>query len=671
MPIKTLIHNLKLLGFDESRHGKGNIKLNEALFTHGAVNNDKALEYICVFLFRKVDRLRVKKELMPALAVHTYASRQQFINSVYKWLVEIRKKTDILNGVPLRKSELSAHQGTNVIKIMVAFSTYVLNSSMNHTDARKISNTPKAEFQNSIVQANQSFDLNAEASNTYVSKATEAAKEVSAELSSSPPAPSQNIIPVDSRSISRLNDHLDTLFDNMSPMLSNPANQDSNATEESFTSTLHEGSTIVERSSSQVSFEALRALEESSTSAFMEQSRAAEQPSSPAIPELETVIEAPSAVPTEQHSAVKESTNSGLMEQPRTPEQPSIPVVPEYSEAVNEAPHTVSVDQPLAAEELSTSVIRGHLNTASTSSSLLSTEQPTFLEEPARSVHIPSVIETVSYTAMFCAAAEASAAPRGTAGAPSFTYATAPSSTSELDSTEPEVPNINPSSGNGSRTNIYMPKGSRMITTPNYIPRSLTPDQQRNVPDAPRATVPNTIFPRRNTTFTPSNAIRHLPNPIPLAPSNATRHPPKPIPLAPMQLEYLAEANKLPPIRTILMAYSYSPSVESPFWQLPAMADAIHHDSPATPSTSAHLLSPPSSHKRKFDEQEEEEDIIVVPRSPPRQRRRLTNDYEQEGSTTPYMSEMELVPPLMDEVAPFRRIVNTEYFDIDLMTPRR
>ncbi|KAF1805706.1 hypothetical protein FB192DRAFT_1455889 [Mucor lusitanicus] len=85
---------------------------------------------------------------------------------------------------------------------------------------------------------------------------------------------------------------------------------------------------------------------------------------------------------------------------------------------------------------------------------------------------------------------------------------------------------------------------------------------------------------------------------------------------------------------------------------------------------SASHPSPSSDPKRSFDEQKGQ-DSVVVPLSSPRQRRGLTYGGYEDGGTTATTHDIELVPPLMDEAAPFRRIYNTEYLDTDFMTSNR
>ncbi|KAK4509037.1 6-phosphofructokinase, alpha subunit [Mucor velutinosus] len=618
MPIKTLIHNLKLLGFDESKHGKGIIELDEKLFTHRATSNDKAMEYICLFLFRKIDRLRVKKQLLPTLTVHTYASKLKFITNVYKWLLEIRQNTHLFNGVPIRKSELSAYQGVNLIKIMVTFSTFVLESTMKHTDVGKISTLPKATIQNNIVQANQSFDLNTETNNTFTSKATKAAKEISAELSSSPPPPPppsppplQNIISVESQKIRQLNDHFESILHNLHSMVSNSVNQESNAVEEPFTSDSYE------HSSGSISFESSRALEESSTLTHIKQ--------------------------------------------PRNVEETSSPVIPEYPGAVNESPNTVSVEQPPNVEESSIPVVPDHPDTLNGPSSSLFAEQPTSVEESTSSVHVDesNTVTILSGTSLFSAAATSSV----TAEALSVNAATSKTSSHEFNTAEPEVPNNSAASTKGPADNIYVQEGSTKVATPNYIPRPLTPDPLRDVPDTPhevsqpkpQATMTNTTFTPRHTSFTTRNTMNYISTPVVVAP---------------MQFNYMTDSCQLPHIRNTMLRHLHNPLLDSPYWYLPPISQADSNQ-PPPPSPSTVSASPPSpSVKRKF-EQEDVQDITVAPFSPPRQKRRfLYSDYD-EGAATPTTYDMDLVPPLMDEAAPFRRIYNTEYFDIDFMTPRR
>ena len=57
-------------------------------------------------------------------------------------------------------------------------------------------------------------------------------------------------------------------------------------------------------------------------------------------------------------------------------------------------------------------------------------------------------------------------------------------------------------------------------------------------------------------------------------------------------------------------------------------------------------------------------------RTPPSQVMNLNWDEQYEASPRS-LENFDLVPPLMEESAPFRRIYQTEYFDIDFLTPRR
>ncbi|KAL7327555.1 hypothetical protein PS15p_205967 [Mucor circinelloides] len=526
MPIKTLVHNLKLLGFDENNHAKGSIEVNELLFSRGAVNNDKALEYICLFLFRRLDRNRVKRELASLLAIHTYASKQNFIARVYKWLLEIRKKTHLLDNLPLRKSELLAYHGGNLIKIMAAFSTYVLESTTKNKDAARISKLPLVAIQNSIVEANQTFSLSTETTNTYISNAAEAANDISAELSFSPPSPSsQDIILVKSDRIEQLNDYLDSLVQDPPPVSHEPT-----ATEESSSSVYYEQSTII-----------------------------------------------------------GESSNLTSYEQPRT---------------VEESSNLTSYELPRPFEDSSTSV---------------------------------------SNTSLF-----STAAPSSVVGERLYYSAITRSSSYELDSAAPKVPEIKSSNAKGPVANVYLQEGSRIIRTPNWIPRPLTPDQQLDSPEIPARPIPRTM-PNTNMSATLSSVV-----------------------LPPMQFNYMTEPNQLPPLRDIILENSFHLPAGTQYLVLPPRPLEADY----SPDMHATYVpeSPPLPNKRKHDqvETEENEDNVVVPSSPPSRKRRISYGAQDQGTLTPTIFyEMDMVPPLMDEAAPFRRIYQTEYFDIDFMTPDR
>jgi len=569
MTIQSLVYNLKLLGFDGSRHGNGSIKVDKKLFSRGAINNDKALEYICLFLFRKIDSARVKEELLPILATQTRASRYGFITSVYKWLDEISRKTDLLKGISLRKSEFLTCHGVNLIKVMVAFSTYVLQHYKPHTgklvpytciatilitamlDAKKFSTLRKSAIQNSIIQENQSFNLSTETSNTYVSKAINAAREISTELSSSPPSPpSQHAIPMELRSIKCLNDHLGCILQNLYTMEQNSVNQESTVVEESLASASHDQSTTVRRSSSPpISFESLRTLEESSTS-----------------------------MPSRQ---------------PRTIEETPSPAIPEYPEATNEATNTVPAEYPLVAEKSPSPAIQDYPNTMSAPSSSLYADQPRSMQEPASSVYVeePNAVITSPDTISVAAAAATS-------------------------SVSIEAPYDNSSSA---MENTYIPNGSRAITTPKYIPQPLTPDQQLGVPDlyhdVSRPKPPATMLHTSHTSFIPRDAIHHFPSP------NV---------LAPIHFNYLTESRQLPHIRSNIMTHLWDPSLESPYWHLPPIVQADSHQPPIANAGSA---SPPSPCGKRSFEEDDEDSIVVPRSPPRQKRRTMYSDQDEAAMT--------------------------------------
>lgn len=164
--------------------------------------------------------------------------------------------------------------------------------------------------------------------------------------------------------------------------------------------------------------------------------------------------------------------------------------------------------------------------------------------------------------------------------------------------------------------------------------------------------------------------------------------------LAPMQFSYVKEPCRLPPFRKYFLEYSLEPAAESPYWILPSVYDIMNEEDNKpllltkhfSPDVTASTTSP---RKRKLstyqesEEDEEDEEIVVVPsptrrktdnndtmRTPPSQVMNFSWDEQYEASPRS-LENLDLVPPLMEESAPFRRIYQTEYFDIDFLTPRR
>lgn len=164
--------------------------------------------------------------------------------------------------------------------------------------------------------------------------------------------------------------------------------------------------------------------------------------------------------------------------------------------------------------------------------------------------------------------------------------------------------------------------------------------------------------------------------------------------LAPMQFSYVKEPCRLPPFRKYFLEYSLEPATESPYWILPPVYDVMNEDDNKSLLLTKHFspavtASATSPRKRKLstyeesEEDEEYEEIVVVPsptrrkidnndtmRTPPSQVMNLNWDEQYEASPRS-LENFDLVPPLMEESAPFRRIYQTEYFDIDFLTPRR
>lgn len=306
-------------------------------------------------------------------------------------------------------------------------------------------------------------------------------------------------------------------------------------------------------------------------------------------------------------------------EQPRTVEEPSNLTSYEQPRSVEEPSNLTSYELPRPFEE---------------SSNLISYELPRPFEESSTSV---------SNTSLFSTAAPSSAVDERL-----YYSAITRSSSYELDSAAPKVPEIKSSSAKGPVANVYLQEGSRIIRTPNWIPRPLTPDQQLDSPEIPARPIPRTM-PNTNMSATLSSVA-----------------------LPPMQFNYMTEPNQLPSLRDIILENSLHLPAGTQYLVLPPPPLEADY----SPNLHATYVpdSPPLPYKRKHDqvEIEDNEDNVVVPSSPPSRKRRISYGAQDQGASTPTIFyEMDMVPPLMDEAAPFRRIYQTEYFDIDFMTPDR
>ncbi|KAI9481657.1 MAG: HAUS augmin-like complex subunit 6 N-terminus-domain-containing protein [Benjaminiella poitrasii] len=126
MFVKTLLSNLKVLGYDQQVHGDETFILDEHVFTKGA-NNSKAFQHISHFLFRQLDKRRVQREFHDCWPVTSLKQANMYVQVAHKWLTELRDECPILSHVPLRKSQFIVCHGEMMNKIMMAFSTAVLS----------------------------------------------------------------------------------------------------------------------------------------------------------------------------------------------------------------------------------------------------------------------------------------------------------------------------------------------------------------------------------------------------------------------------------------------------------------------------------------------------------------------------------------------------------------
>ncbi|GAN09289.1 hypothetical protein MAM1_0256c08814 [Mucor ambiguus] len=125
MSIQVFASNLEILGFSASIQANISIAIDNKLFTVRGVNNDRAFERICLFLFGRIDANRTESDLKCNLIKSSCAGKKTFVYKVYKWLIEIRERSNLFDQTPIRRSELLSYQGKNLVKNMAALSEYV------------------------------------------------------------------------------------------------------------------------------------------------------------------------------------------------------------------------------------------------------------------------------------------------------------------------------------------------------------------------------------------------------------------------------------------------------------------------------------------------------------------------------------------------------------------
>ncbi|KAG2191286.1 hypothetical protein INT46_005710 [Mucor plumbeus] len=617
MPIKTLLHNLKLLGFDESKHAKGAIQLNEMLFTRGAINNDKAFEYICLFLFRRIDRNRVKRDLAPNLTIRTYGSKQNFISKVHRWLIEIRRGCDLFNRIPLPIPIFSKSTST--------------------------------EIQENITQASQFFRMFEESKNAYINKASEAAIDLNNELS---PSQVQDSL-ITSKETNQLNHDLVSIKYEFELMPNANSADKSIADHFSVDSHYTYGKDTTDIETAPSSFI------ESNTTSFnyaeklnnynLEYTATSDtQPTNiNELPSFNNVARQYNPVTKKSPLHSYYTKIPSITAITNTIPRDSVPNI-SYS-ASNEIMHS-SPPEPLTTNTLP---VFGSMNNLSNS--------------VAENNNASSPVYS-SYTSLPNITALTHSIPHNSI---SDTGYISPNEIKYNTPTNPSTANLLPSFGDmndlAEDNNVSSPIEANYSTIPSNRATVANPISQNAVPDVG---------------FNPSY---NFTNKAPYGDVTT---------LAPMQFSYVKEPCRLPPFRKYFLEYSLEPALESPYWILPPVYDIMSKEDNKSLLLTKHFspdvtASTTSSRKRKLstyeesEEDEEDEEIVVAPsptrrkinnndtvRTPPSQVINLNWDEQYEASPRS-LENLDLVPPLMEESAPFRRIYQTEYFDIDFLTPRR
>ncbi|KAI9250116.1 HAUS augmin-like complex subunit 6 N-terminus-domain-containing protein [Helicostylum pulchrum] len=124
-PEEIFITNLKLLGFDPLLHCKDtNIVIDKDTFTTRP-NCIKAFEVVTYFLFNELDKTRTRRTFHDIWPITCIKDSLLYRARAFTWLADIRPDT-LLESVPLRKSYFSDCRGDSINKIIMAFSTIVL-----------------------------------------------------------------------------------------------------------------------------------------------------------------------------------------------------------------------------------------------------------------------------------------------------------------------------------------------------------------------------------------------------------------------------------------------------------------------------------------------------------------------------------------------------------------
>ncbi|GAA5802289.1 hypothetical protein HPULCUR_007752 [Helicostylum pulchrum] len=155
-PEEIFITNLKLLGFDPLLHCKDtNIVIDKDTFTTRP-NCIKAFEVVTYFLFNELDKTRTRRTFHDIWPITCIKDSLLYRARAFTWLADIRPDT-LLESVPLRKSYFSDCRGDSINKIIMAFSTIVLErlGKQKNIDAKKRWNDEQADLVSQIESKRQ------------------------------------------------------------------------------------------------------------------------------------------------------------------------------------------------------------------------------------------------------------------------------------------------------------------------------------------------------------------------------------------------------------------------------------------------------------------------------------------------------------------------------------
>lgn len=136
-PINTFLSNLKTLGFDQTIHCKG-LYTNISLQPDHFILNTRSFEVTSHFLFRCLDKARTRKDFKTCWPPTTKQRSKEYTVISIRWLQELKETHPLLTFIPIRKSYFEDCHSQMMNRIMMVFSTLVLETVLCRSTQSKI-----------------------------------------------------------------------------------------------------------------------------------------------------------------------------------------------------------------------------------------------------------------------------------------------------------------------------------------------------------------------------------------------------------------------------------------------------------------------------------------------------------------------------------------------------